>query len=121
MRSFIKEIYHLSLLLSIFLVTSIFSLQADDKIHSDISIISASNDEPISVQLFADIIDSAAGFLKNVRSDYRLFIKKEDDISLPKGTKLQKWIFFNQEEFITLLVTLTDDGYGGSYFSITQD
>ncbi len=77
-------------------------------------------DNPISPILFADIAPLAATFLTKDPSDFYVFIERQASPNLPDESKVQKWSFFNQQETAELLVTLTKDGQGGTYFNIER-
>lgn len=79
-----------------------------------------SSDVPISPILFKDITQLAATFLQKDLSKFHVFMEKKEDPSLPNESKLQKWTFFNQEEMAELLIVLTEDGQGGTYFNIKR-
>lgn len=51
-------------------------------------------------------------------SKWNVFIYKLDTSNNPEGTKLQKWFYFNKFEIRAFLVELTNDGIGGTYFSV---
>ncbi|MCK4934602.1 MAG: hypothetical protein KAR79_03355 [Simkaniaceae bacterium] len=77
------------------------------------------NDNPLpSPLLVTDITKVASNFQGKDLSNYHLFIAKSKNGSLQNGSKLQQWLFFNIDEAFDFDISLTDDGYGGTYFYI---
>lgn len=86
-------------------------------IWDEVKLVYLTNDEPLSPIVFNSIIPKAISLLSKQIPDYHIFIEAIEDNTLPKGEKVQRWIFFNPSEYAELYVLLKEDNYD-TYFKV---
>lgn len=97
---------------------SLFSIEKSWYWHEvKAALVYLTTDEPISPTLFEDISRTIISSSEKDLTFFHVLIEKQDS-NAPQGSKLQKWIFFNDKESEEVFVVLTDDGRGGTYFKI---
>lgn len=86
--------------------------------ESYVNLLYMTTDTPIEPTLLNDILARASAFLPKDLSRFYLLIEKTNDSDASSPEREQKWIFFNKDEDFEMLVSLIEDGTGGTYFAI---
>lgn len=87
---------------------------------TQVQLLYLTTDKPISGTLFNDVRYALNGFLNKELDNSFVFIQAKPAENLPPLSRLQEWVVFNEQESHKFHVLLTDDGQGGTHFTIER-